>query len=33
VRLFGEAMHRLGHASKEKSFRLLLAAVAVGRGH
>ena len=33
VRLLGEAMHRLRHAVEEERLRLLLAAVAVGRGH
>ena len=33
VRLLGQAVHRLRHAVKEERFRLLLAAMAVGRGH
>jgi len=32
VRLLGEPVHRLRHAVEEEGFRLLLAAVAVGRG-
>ena len=32
VRLLGEAVHRLRHAVEEEGLRLLLAAVAVGRG-
>ena len=33
MRLLGEAVHRLRHAVEEECLRLLLAAVAVGRGH
>ena len=33
MRLLGEAVHRLRHAVEEERLRLLLAAVAVGRGH
>ena len=33
VRLLGEPVHRLRHAVEEERLRLLLAAVAVGRGH
>ena len=32
VRLLGEAVHRLRHAVEEEGLRLLLAAVAIGRG-
>ncbi len=32
MRLLGEAVHRLRHAVEEERLRLLLAAVAVGRG-
>jgi hypothetical protein len=33
VRLLGQAVHRLRHAVEEEGLGLLLAAVAVGRGH
>ena len=33
MRLLGQAVHRLGHAAEKERLRLLLAAVAVGRGH
>ena len=32
MRLLGEAVHRLRHAVEEERLRLLLAAVAIGRG-
>ena len=31
--MLGEAVHRLRHAVEKESLRLLLAAVAIGRGH
>ena len=33
MRLLGQAVHGLGHAVEEEGFGLLLAAVAVWRGH